>query len=353
MKKLILLLLALLGALTAHAQYRDSEDLFERLQWDDEKLHILLDTRFDFMYTTNPTQMRFNGQQLRLWVEGEIVPGIRYRFRHRMNRSQEPLWDGLAKATDNMYISFDIGKRKNWNITVGKMGLALGTYEFDYNGADLYLSSYVNNTMDYYKIGVSATYKFAGQSLTAHLFSPGAGQFATPEYQNKAIGGSLLYVGKFWNGVLNTRTAYTFMQHDATQMYSWLTTGWQVNAGRFTSELDCWLGDYNVDLMSDATTDLQRARDLSLSLLVRYSWEKWHPSLKAIFDHRWRGEGMSRFGLSAAVEFYPFKGHKWIDGLRFHAACTLLGWSDRRGDLMGLDGQPQILAGMRWFFIAK
>lgn len=359
MKKLLLLVFALAGWCSASAQYRDSENLRDRLKWDDEKLHLMLDTRFDFLYGagTSAPETRFNGQALRFWLQGEIVPGIRYRLRQRLNRVQSPLLDGLAEATDNAWVQFDIGHRKDWTVTVGKQTVMLGTYEYDYNGADLYLNTGVNSTFDNHKVGVAATCKFLGQSLSAQVFSPaGAGQFASEKWKSRALSGALLYVGSFFKGSLKTRTGYLAAQRDDRKVYHWLTTGWQLNHGVFTVEADYYRGAYNA---SDAVAkDLREVRDQSASLGLWICGRHWRPFLKAIWDNR-RDNGLresvyDRVGGQAAVEFYPFQGHKWIEDLRFHIAYT---YTQTRfhNTYAGMrdEGRHQILVGMRWFFIAK
>lgn len=359
MKRLILVAFALLTCLVGRAQYRDSENLWERLDWDDSKLHILLDTRFDFLYGTGTgaDQRQFNGQSLRLWLEGEIVPGIRYRLRHKLNRPQTPALDNLSDATDHMWIAFDIGKKRAWTITVGKQSVQLGTFEYDYNPADNYLSTQVNSGFDGHKIGVNAAWKFLGQTLNLQVFSPVSAQFTDADYRSKAMGGSVMWAGSLFKGALKTRTGYTVLQRSSKKTYDWFTTGWQVNAGGFTAEADYYLGGYNVDYATGGL-GMREVRDQSAALNLRYGWKHWYPSVKGIWDNRRDTQSGSdvfqRFGVQAAVELYPFKGHKWVGDLRFHLvySFTTTGYKGVFRETPRVN-RHQILAGVRWFFVAK
>lgn len=94
MKKLYLVLLLYLLAGNLYAQHRESENILDKLLWDDKMLNIMIDTRVDLQTEFKGSEWDnagFRTQTFRLWLAGEIVPGIRYRYRHRFNKPQTPL----------------------------------------------------------------------------------------------------------------------------------------------------------------------------------------------------------------------------------------------------------------------
>lgn len=77
MKKLYLILGALLLSLGTFAQHKDSDNILERLLWDDKMLNIMLDTRVDFQTTFNGSSLdeaSFEGQTFKIWLVGEVIP---------------------------------------------------------------------------------------------------------------------------------------------------------------------------------------------------------------------------------------------------------------------------------------
>lgn len=364
MKKLFLLLLLPLFAGVASAQYRDSESLLDKLKWNDEMLNIMLDMRFDTQYKTGLEDGRefgFKGQTLKLWLEGEIIPGIRYRVRHRLNKNQDSMRDNLSGATDHAWVAFDFGRNKQWTIMAGKQSVQLGTFEYDYNPADIYQGTMVFDDFDGYKVGVNAAYRFMGQTVNLQVFNSDHSQFASEEYKNKAVGGSVLWEGSLFSDVVKTRWAYTLLQHSGHKAYSWITAGVQLNTGILTTELDYYFGDRNIDYTSVIRADdskLSFVRDQSASANFKLNLGKWHPFIKGTWNNRrdkdLGSDAYTNWGVQAAVEFYPFLGHKLVDDLRFHVAYAYND-TDFKGEWSAMKNRDQhmIIAGMRWLFKVK
>ena len=359
MKKTLFLLLLFTFALRTLSFAQESES--ESAERNNDKLHIRLDTRFDLKYMTDAEQevFQFEAQALKLCLDGEITPGIRYKLVHRLNVSQEIASDGLSKATDQMWLAFDLGKRRNWTLTVGKQPVQLAAFEYEYNPADNYLSTRANATFDCYQIGANIAYNFLGQTLNLQVFNSGRPQFAESRYENKALAGSLSWAGSFLEGALNTRLGYMALQHSSSKLYSWVTTGLQVNAGAFTSEMDYYIGTYNV-LYDEISPDLGRreARDQSASVNLRYRVGKWCPIVKGVWDLRrdnqFDANILQSFGVQAAVEFYPFIGRKYLSDMRLHLVYNYV-TTDYMGPFQSTPRMHRhtILCGIRWLFTAK
>lgn len=209
MRKLYLLCAMFVAGFHLSAQEKESQQtLFERILRDEKMLNIMLDTRIDFQsdYTNGKIEDAFfHGQTIKVLFTGEIIPGIRYRVRQRLNKPQTPLREGYSSATDHAWLAFDIGKR--WTITAGKQTVQLGTYEYDYNPADVYLTSMIYNDFDGYKAGVNAKYSFMKQALNLQVVNSSSPQFADPKYENRSIAILGLWEGSLFDDVLNTTPA--------------------------------------------------------------------------------------------------------------------------------------------------
>lgn len=293
-----------------------------------DKLDIMLDMRLDAR--AGKDYRGFQGQTFKVWFAGEIVPGIRYRVRHRLNKPTEPLREGFSGATDHAWVAFDFGARKEWTIMAGKQSVQFGTFEYDYNPADIYLPTMCFNDLDAYKTGVNVAYRFAGQVLNLQVINSDSPQFASEEYKDKALAANLLWEGSLLDGMVKTRWAYGLFQHTSDKFFGWLTAGVQLNVDQFTAEADYYNGERVMNLL--------RVRDQSASLNLKYNFGKWRPQLKGTWNKR--RHVLDNNGLQAAVEYFPFTNPRLTD-LRFHAAYIY------NGDSHGA------LAGLRWLFKVK
>lgn len=361
MKKVLGIVCLLLFALSAFAQHRESENILEKLIWDDKMLNIMIDTRVDLQTEFDKDKLEnasFRGQTFRVWFAGEIIPGIRYRVRHRFNKPQTPLIrDNYSSATDQAWLAFDI---KDWTITVGKQSMQLGTFEYDYNGADIYLSTMVNGDIDLYKTGINVAYRFAGQVMNLQVVNSDAPQFASDKYKNKAFAMNILWEGDLFEKVLKTRWGYGVFQHSKKKFYNWITLGTQLNLGDFTTELDYFSGNRNMDYGSvvDSTDlGLRYVHDRSVALNMKYNFGRWKPSVKGVWNQRhdkiYDNDVYISKGLEAVLEYYPFT-NSLIKDLRFHVAYVYTNM-DFQGEFDQLKNQDThiLLAGTRWLFKAK
>jgi hypothetical protein len=363
MKRVFILFIMFLGCISTYAQHRESQQLLKRLQWNDEMLNIMVDSRLDFRtsISDNWTQedMGFEAQTFKVWLVGEIKPGIRYRIRHRFNKPQTPLREGYSAATDQAWIAFDAGK--DWTFTIGKQSVQFGTFEFDYNPADVYLPTMCFNDLDAYKTGVDVAYKFNNQVLHFQVINSDSPQFASEDYSAKALAGLLLWDGSLWDNTVKTRWSYGLFQHTKTKFYHWLTLGTQLNLGKFTAEADYYLGNRHIDYgemvgISDLGDRYVNDESLSLNLKTILN-EHWHPFIKVTYDKRHdqylKKDAYATLGLQGVVEFYPFKEGVAKD-LRFHFAYEYSN-TDFNGsyDALGRKEVHTILVGSRWLFKAK
>jgi len=351
----------LLLSLGAFAQHKESQNILDKLLWDDKMLNIMLDTRVDFQTTFNGSDLdeaTFRGQTFKIWLAGEIIPGIRYRVRHRLNKPQTPLREGYSGATDQAWVAFDLAKK--WTFTVGKQSVQLGTFEYDYNPADIYQPTMIYNDFDGYKTGLNVAYRFAGQTMNLQVVNSDAPQFARDDYKNKALAVTALWEGSLANDMIKTRWGYGAFQHSKTKFYQWITAGTQLNIGKFTTELDYYLGsrdmDYS-DVVEDPDLGTRYVRDQSASVNLKYDFGKWKPFVKGTWSERHDKEfdnnAYETLGIQAAVEFYPFT-NSLVRDLRFHAVYAY-GNTNFAGEFSDMHNKDThtILVGTRWLFKAK
>lgn len=361
MKKVIFLLSGLFLSLMVSAQHKDSDNILDKLIWDDKMLNIMLDTRVDFdaeFVNGDLDETTFRGQTFKIWLVGEIIPGIRYRVRHRLNKPQTPLREGYSGATDQAWIAIDAGDK--WTFTVGKQSVQFGTFEYDYNPADIYQPTMAFNDLDAYKTGVNVAYHFLGQTMNLQVVNSDAPQFARDDYKKKALSVNVLWEGNLIDGKLKTRWAYGAFQHSKTKFYHWLTAGTQLNMGNFTTELDYYLGNRNMDyseVVEIPDLGTRYVRDQSASLNLKYNFGKWKPFIKGTWNQRhdkdFGNNAYESLGIQGVVEFYPFT-HKLVKDLRFHAAY-MYGNTNFEGEFAGLTSKDThtLLVGTRWLFKAK
>jgi len=361
MKKLYIAICALFLSMGVSAQHRESQNILDKLIWDDKMLNIMLDTRVDFQSTIkngDVDEMSFEGQTFKIWLVGEIIPGIRYRVRHRLNKPQSPLREGYSAATDQAWLAFDIGK--DWTITAGKQSVQFGTFEYDYNPADIYLPTMAFDDLDAYKTGVNVAYRFMGQTMNLQVVNSDAPQFASEEYRKKALAVNVLWEGSLFKDVLKTRWGYGAFQHEKEKFYNWLTAGTQLNIGKFTTELDYYLGSRDMDYGSVVNVEdlgARYVRDQSASLNLKYDFGKIKPFIKGTWNQRYDKNSDYRAyettGLQAVVEYYPFT-NSLVKDLRFHVmyGYNNTSFKGKYSDMSNVDAHT-ILVGTRWLFKAK
>jgi len=361
MKKLYIIIGALFLSLGAFAQHKESQNILDKLLWDDKMLNIMLDTRVDFQTTFNGSDLdeaSFRGQTFKLWIAGEVIPGIRYRVRQRLNKPQTPLREGYSAATDQAWVAFDLGQK--WTFTVGKQSVQFGTFEYDYNPADIYQPTMAFDDLDAYKTGVNVAYKFLGQTMNVQVVNSDAPQFASDAYKKKALAVNVLWEGHLLDGKLNTRWGYGAFQHSKSKFYNWMTVGTQLNLGKFTTELDYYLGNRDMDYSSVVEQEdlgSRYVKDQSVSLNFKYDFGKWKPFIKGTWNQRhdkaFDSNAYESLGIQAVMEFYPFTNNLLKD-LRFHAMYAY-GNTDFQGEFADMHNKDThtLLVGTRWLFKVK
>ncbi len=361
MKKYLIIIIVIFPTCTElQAQYKESDNILEKLKWDDENLNIMIDMRVDYQTDFDRSGLQdnyFHIQTLKIWLAGEIVKGFRYQFRQSVYKPQDLSRDGYSGIVDLAWLAFDFAKR--FTVTVGKQAVQFGTFEYDYNTADLYLYTMCVGDLRSYRTGINLTYKFSGQALSLQAINSAVPQFADSSYANKAIAVNTLWAGKLFDGMLNTRWAYGVFQHEKDDFLSWITLGTQLNIGFFTAEADYYRGTHYIDYDTVTGADdlgWRNVKDQSAALNLKCNLGKWKPSAKAVWNNRFDiqsdADAYRSFGISAVSEYYPFKNK--LRDLRFHVMFAYEN-IHFEGSYAAQNNQYVLtaLAGVRWLFKAK
>lgn len=169
--------------------------------------------------------MDFKTNQFRLEMRGELVTGLSYRFRHRMNRgtTAEGL-SNLSRATDIASISLAITPA--FTITAGKQCTAYGGFEFDLNPIDIYQYSDMIDNMDNFLTGIDFAYTILSQELRFQIVNARTDSFdkiytgvENIHASKTALAYTFNWNGKLLDGKILTRWSYTLIE-DAKDMYT-------------------------------------------------------------------------------------------------------------------------------------
>lgn len=178
--------------------------------------------------------MDFKTNQFRLEMRGEVVPGLSYRFRQRMNRgtSAQGL-SNLSRATDIASISLAV--TPNLTITGGKQCTAFGGFEFDLNPIDIYQYSDMIDYMDNFLTGVDFAYTINKQEIRFQVVNARTDSFDKVytgvegiEASKNALAYTLNWNGNLLDGKIITRWSYSIIE-DAKDMYTnYIALGTQI-----------------------------------------------------------------------------------------------------------------------------
>ena len=121
-------------------------------------MHGAFDAKFNQDGRNGLSQGAFNMRQLRIEAKGHVNDWLSYRWRQRLNRSNDGngMVDNLPNSIDLAYIGVQLGEK--FSLTAGKQCAAYGGFEFDANPIEIYQYSEIVNTMSNFMTGVTLTY---------------------------------------------------------------------------------------------------------------------------------------------------------------------------------------------------
>lgn len=291
------------------------------------KLDII--ARIDWQYhrpfdELDDSQTGFKGRYLMLKVDGEILPGLSYSWRQRLNKTHFD--QAFFDATDWLYVNYAV---KGWNFQAGKEVVAIGGWEYDRAPYNLFGTSVFWNNIPCFQLGVSAGYNVTeADRLTAQVTqSP----FFTPENRN------LYSYNLMWSahhGVFDALYSANLIEYIKGHYINYLALGNKFTFGKWGIELD---------LMNRASSrQAFLFKDSSVMGEVSFSPSKrWTIHAKVTYDVNKSGtdadyvvtDGTELTMAGGGVEFYPLK--KQRTSLRLHAnAYYSWGKNANAGELM-------------------
>jgi len=282
----------------------------------------------------------FKTNQFRLEMKGEVVKGVRYRFRHRLNRGTSAQnIDNLSRATDIAAISIDL--TDNLTVTGGKQCTAFGGYEFDLNPIDIYQYSDMIDYMDNFLTGVDFAYRLNDQefrfqivnSRTDHLENLYTGLPESIERSKNPLGYTLNWNGNFMDGKIQTRWSYSIFEEAKDNYMYYVSLGTQFKIDKKTQIQFDWMNSQeDIDrkgIISDLVNqgdEYTRATDVVYNSLIVKIDHKICPKLNLFVKGMYEtatndgntNEDISNdfrksYGYIGGIEYFPVK-----DNLKFY-----------------------------------
>lgn len=348
MKKLTLMLLLAGSIQGIHAQQAESRDkfnpntpLFEELtnmkkKSDKFNLYLNMQGSFDAHFQDGFQEGNFNMRQLRVEAKGNINNWLSYRYRQRLNRSN----DG-SNMIDNVPTSIDyagIGIKLNdrFSFFAGKQCAAYGGIEFDLNPIDIYQYSdmidYMSNFMTGLNFGINMT---PTQQLNLQILNSRNGSFDST-YGISEDNPSDLKSGKLplvytvnWNGnfnnVFKTRWSASLLNEAESKNMYYFAFGNELNVGKWNAFVDLMYSMEDIDRKGIITnivgnSDGHNAFDASyFSLVAKCNYRflpKWNAFVKGMYetaavtkasDDIEKGKYRTSWGYLAGIEYYPME----------------------------------------------
>ena len=351
MKKLMLMLL-LAGSIQAiYAQTTEKKDkfspntpLFEKLtdvkkKTDKFNLYLNMQGSFDAHFQNGFQEGDFNMHQLRIEAKGNINNWLSYRYRQRLNRSN----DG-NNMIDNLPTSIDwagIGIKLNdkFNLFAGKQSANYGGFEFDLNPIDVYQYSDMIDYMSNFLTGLNVGYNMTpDQQLNLQILNSRNSSFDNTYGITEDAEGNLPdlksgkmplvytlnWVGNF-NNVFKTRWSASVMNEAKDHNMYYYAGGNELNLGKWNAFIDFMYSKEDIDRKGIITNIVGRpgghnAFDTGyLSVVAKCNYRflpKWNAFVKGMYETASvtkasegieKGNYRTSWGYLAGIEFYPME----------------------------------------------
>lgn len=177
---------------------------------------------------TNDDQSGFKGKYFMLRADGEIIPGLSYSWRQRLNKGNKD--QTFFDATDWVYVNYATA---GWNFRAGKEIVAIGGYEYDRAPFDLYSTSVFWNNVPCYQLGALASYNFTpSQMLTAQVTQ----SLFHSSGNNNIYAYNLMWNGRF--GLYETIWSANLVEYSKGRYINYISLGNKLHLGKWSVELD-------------------------------------------------------------------------------------------------------------------
>lgn len=351
MKKLMFVLLLTSSIQGVYAQDTEKSSklsanttLFEELtdvkkKSDKFNLYLNMQGSFDANFRNGFEEGAFRMQQLRIEAKGNINSWLSYRYRQRLNRSNDgnKMIDNLPTSID--YAAIGIKFNDHFHLLAGKQSTVYGGFEFDLNPIEVYEYCDLLNNMSNFLTGVNVGYDITPkQQLNFQILDSRNGSFESTYGITEDEEGNLpdLKSGKLplvytlnWNGnfnnVFKTRWSVSVMSEAKDKNLYYYAFGNELNLGKFNMYLDFMYSREEIDRKGIISGIVGRpnghnvfnADYLAITSKLNYRFlPRWNAFVKGMYDTASVGketDGIAKgnyrtsWGYLAGVEFYPME----------------------------------------------
>ena len=318
-------------------------------------LNFRVEARGDYQHeyiqgATNDDATGFKGKFLNLRIDGNISEEFSYSYRQRLNKNHSDA--SFFDATDWVYLNW---KKNNFDISAGKLVVAIGGYEYDIAPIDLYFCSEWWYNVPCYQLGVSAGYSFnegKDKFLAQICESPFRGDVAVVDADGNVVmkkqkdmyAYNFMWMGS--HGWFNTLYSVNMMEYLPGKYVNYISLGNRFKFGKFTID---------VDLMNRAASG-QTFLFSDVSAITTIAWrptEKLNLFAKASYDVNNSGvekdfivsPGAEVTRVGAGVEYYPLKDGR--NDVRLHAVGSFTFGNDTPATALR-DNNTYLSVGVTW-----
>jgi hypothetical protein len=290
----------------------------------------------------------FKMDQLRLEAKGNINDWISYRWRQRLNRSNNGSGsqDNLPASIDYAAVAFKLTPR--FTVNAGKQCTTYGGIEFDLNPIEIYQFSDMCDYMRCFMTGVNLIYDAVPtQQFCLQILDSQNGKFADIYTVNpdkyKQSKAALLYTfnwnGSFFDGAYKTRWSASYMD-EATRFDNktdktlghcglwYYALGNDITLGKLNVAFDWMYAREALDRLGVLTEFLNSGQTLTNTKYMSYVCKvnyrltpKWNLFVKGMLEDEGtyrasagydKGKYRTAYGYLGGVEYYPMN-----ENLRF------------------------------------
>ena len=351
MKKLMFMLLILGSIQGVYAQRTEKskkfmvdKTLFEELtdvkkKPDKFNLYLNMQGGFDANFRDGFEEGAFKMRQLRIEMKGNINNWLSYRYRQRLNRSNDGggMIDNVPTSID--YAGIGIKLNNRFNLFAGKQCTAYGGIEFDLNPIDIYEYSDIIENMSNFMTGLNIGYNLTStQQLNLQILNSRNGSFDSTYGITENEEGKLpdLKSGKLplvytlnWNGTFNdifkTRWSASILNEAKSKNMYYYALGNELNLDKFNMFLDFMYAQEGIDRNGTITGIVGRPSGHNvfdtgyLSVVTKLNYRflpKWNVFVKGMYETASvtkstediaKGNYRTSWGYLAGVEYYPME----------------------------------------------
>lgn len=351
MKKLMFMLLILGSIQGVYAQRTEKskkfmvdKTLFEELtdvkkKSDKFNLYLNMQGGFDANFRDGFEEGTFKMRQLRIEMKGNINNWLSYRYRQRLNRSNDGggMIDNVPTSID--YAGIGIKLNNRFNLFAGKQCTAYGGIEFDLNPIDIYEYSDIIENMSNFMTGLNIGYNLTStQQLNLQILNSRNGSFDSTYGITENEEGKLpdLKSGKLplvytlnWNGTFNdifkTRWSASILNEAKSKNMYYYALGNELNLDKFNMFLDFMYAQEGIDRNGTITGIVGRPSGHNvfdtgyLSVVTKLNYRflpKWNVFVKGMYETASvtkstediaKGNYRTSWGYLAGVEYYPME----------------------------------------------